>query len=178
MTHRDITPYQSHSHTHSPLFLIHHYCSFSSHLLFPPLSVFLSLPDSYFSPIPLSFSRTPPAVYYSLIFFHSLPLPLSPSFFSLLQCRQLAECQGMLISAGRLGPANMAKSKKKREKKEKGGRHREKEMTDGEKYTVPLQTGQCQKDTARGRERDLIWLPTWWRGENRNVLKKDKGMEL
>lgn len=140
MTHRDITPYQSHKHTHlhthtllhrhrqSP-FLIHHYCSFSHRIPFP--SVFLSLPDSYFFPSP-SHSLAPslpPSVYYSLIFFHSLPLPSLSllSLFSLLQCCQLAECQGMLISAGRLGPANMAKSKKKKKKKRRKEADREKE---------------------------------------------------
>lgn len=59
----------------------------------------------------------------------------------------------MLISAGRLGPANMAKSKKKMRKEADTEKRKE---TDGEKYTVPLQTGQRQKDTVRGHERDLI----------------------
>lgn len=62
----------------------------------------------------------------------------------------------MLISAGRLGPANMAKSKGK--KYEKGGRHREREEADGAIYTVLLQTGQLQNNIVRGHgnENDLI----------------------
>ena len=47
----------------------------------------------------------------------------------------------MLISAGGLGPANMAKSKN-----EKGGRQRErKKGRDRGKHTVQLQTGQHSK---------------------------------
>lgn len=138
MTHRDITPYQSHKHTHlhthtllhrhrqSP-FLIHHYCSFSHRIPFP--SVFLSLPDSYFFPSP-SHSLAPSLppslrlLFTNFLSFSPSPLSLS-SLFSLLQCCQLAECQGMLISAGRLGPANMAKSKKKKKMRKEADREKE-----------------------------------------------------
>lgn len=110
MTHRDITPYQSHKHTHLHTHTLLHRQSF----LNPPLLFFLS-PYSFpfclsFSPwfillpIPLSFPPSlPPSLrllFTNFLSFSPSPLSLSPLFFlscSVASWQSAKECWYQLV---------------------------------------------------------------------------------
>lgn len=103
VTHKDITLYQTFlSFTIIVLLFPFFYLFTSIDFDSTPCTFFLSSP-----PFP------PPSILHWFSFFLSFSHSLSLSV-SLQRC-QLALCQGMLISAGRLGPANMAKRKERRE---------------------------------------------------------------